>query len=152
MAERVASDTTFLIDLQRERSAWRRDRERKSGAAPRERILGDIPGPAHRFLAAAPDRELYLSPTALGEFAEGFDDPEHPLLRAVRDQYHLLPIDELTALAYGRIARALRLAGQMIGTNDLWIAATSTRYALPLVTANTAQFARVSGLELISYR
>ena len=151
MAERVAFDTMFFIDLQRERSAWHRDRKRE-GAAQRERSRGDVLGPAHRFLAAAPDRELYLSPTALGEFAEGFDNPEHPLLRAVRDQYHLLPIDELTALVYGRIARALRLAGQMIGTNDLWIAATSTRYALPLVTANTAQFARVSGLELISYR
>ena len=126
--------------------------ERAAPNQPRERTLGDVPGPAHRFLAAAPDRELYLSPTALGEFAEGFDDPEHPLLRAVRDQHRLLPIDELTALAYGRIARALRLAGQMIGTNDLRIAATSMRYALPLVTANTAQFARVSGLELISYR
>ena len=152
MAERVAFDTTFLIDLQRERRAWHRDRKRAGGAAPRERSHADVPGPAHRYLAAAPDRELYLSPTALGEFAEGFDDPEHPLLRAVRDQHLLLPIDELTALAYGRIARALRLAGQLIGTNDLWIAATSTRYALPLVTANTAQFARVPGLEVISYR
>ena len=74
------------------------------------------------------------------------------MLRAVRDQHLLLPIDELTALAYGRIARTLRLAGQLIGTNDLWIAATSMRYALPLVTANTAQFARVPSLELISYR
>ncbi len=141
MAERVAFDTTFLIDLQRERSA-----------AQRERGHGDVAGPAHRFLTTAPDRELYLSPTALGEFAEGFDDPEHPLLRAVRDQHLLLPIDELTALAYGRIARALRLAGQLIGTNDLWIAATSVRYVLPLVTANAAQFSRVSGLEVISYR
>jgi predicted nucleic acid-binding protein len=152
VAERVAFDTTFLIDLQRERGAWHRDREQARGAAPRERTLGDVPGPAHRFLAAAPDRELYLSATVLGEFAEGFDDPEHPALRAVRNQHLLLPIDELTALAYGRIARALRLAGQMIGTTDLWIAATSTRYALPLVTANTAQFARVPGLELIPYR
>ena len=152
MARKLAFDTTFLIDLQRERSAWHRDRQRERDAVQPERSHGDVAGPAHRFLAAAPDLELYLSPTALGEFAEGFADPEHPLLRTVRDQHHLLPIDERTALAYGRIARALRQAGRLIGTNDLWIAATSVRYALPLVTANAGQFGRVTGLEVISYR
>ena len=75
-----------------------------------------------------------MSATALGEFAEGFSDPEDPLLRTVREQHLLLPIDERTALAYGRITRALRQAGRLIGTNDVWIAATSVRYALPLVT------------------
>ena len=134
MARKLTFDTTFLIDLQRERSH------------------GAVSGPAHRFLAAAPDLELFLSPTALGEFAEGFSDPEDPLLHTVRDQHLLLPIDERTALAYGRIARELRQAGRLIGTNDLWIAATSVRYGLPLVTANTAQFGRVTGLRVISYR
>ena len=151
MAKRLAFDTTFLIDLQRERSAWRRDQRRKRSAVQRERGDG-VAGPAHRFLAAAPDLELYLSSTALGEFAEGFSDPAHPLLRSVRDHHHLLPIDERTALTYGRIARPLRHAGRLIGTNDLWIAATSVRYALPLVTANAGQFGRVTGLEVISYR
>ena len=141
MADRIAFDTSFLIDLQRERRARRREGGHEAEV-----------GPAHQFLAAAPDRELYVSPTVLGEFAEGFADPEDPLLRTVRDQYLLLPVDERTALAYGRIAQALRLAGQLIGANDLWIAATSVRYALPLVTANTAQFNRVNGLEVISYR
>ena len=52
MAARVALDTTFLIDLQRER--------RQSGAG----------GPARRFPATAPDPELYISSIILGEFAE----------------------------------------------------------------------------------
>ena len=134
MADKVALDTTFLIDLQRER-----DR-------------GEADGPAHRFLAAAPDLELYLSSIVLGEFAEGFSNPEDPLLQTVRTHHHLLSIDDRTALAYGRIARALRQEGRPIGTNDLWIAATSVRYALPLVTENAAQFGRVAGLELITYR
>ena len=134
MADRIAFDTTFLIDLQRER------RRNEAG------------GPAHRFLAAAPDLELCLSATALGEFAEGFADPEDPLLRTVRKQHHLLPIDTRTALAYGRIARTLRREGRLIGTNDLWIAAASVRYGLPLVTANAAQFRRVTGLDVVTYR
>lgn len=60
MAGRVAFDTTFLIDLQRERSRGMPD------------------GPAHRFLAADPDLELHLSATALGGFAEGFADADDP--------------------------------------------------------------------------
>ena len=107
---------------------------------------------AHRFLAAAPELELCLSATALGEFAEGFSDSEDPLLRTIREQHHLLPIDAPTALAYGRIVRALRQEGRLIGTNDLWIAAASVRYGLPLVTANEAQFRRVTGLDVVTYR
>ncbi|NIP92835.1 MAG: type II toxin-antitoxin system VapC family toxin, partial [Akkermansiaceae bacterium] len=126
--------TTFLIDLQRERTA------------------GDLAGPAHRFLAADPELELHLPVTALGEFAEGFEQPEDPLLRAIRELHVLLPIDEKTALIYGQITRSLRRAGRLIGTNDLWIAASSLRHELPLVTSNTTQFGRVDGLMIVAYR
>jgi len=134
MAGRVAFDTTFLIDLQRERTRREAD------------------GPAHRFLAADPDLELHLSATALGEFAEGFSDQDDPVLRTVRELHVLLSIDEETALAYGRITRELRGNGRLIGTNDLWIAAASLRHELPLVTANAAEFTRVPGLEVLAYR
>ena len=134
MAGLVAFDTTFLIDLQRERARGRSD------------------GPAHRFLASDPDRELHLSATALGEFSEGFDDPDHPVLRAVRELHVLLAVDEETAIEYGRITRRLRSEGRLIGTNDLWIAAASIRHGIPLVAANTHDFARVEGLEVLGYR
>lgn len=134
MAGLVAVDTTFLIDLQRERAQ------------------GHADGPAHRFLAEDSDRELHLSTTALGEFSEGFDDPDHPVLRAVRELHVLLVTDEPTALAYGRITRRLRAEGRLIGTNDLWIAAASLRHGIPLVTANTREFGRVQGLEVLAYR
>lgn len=134
MAARVAFDTTFLIDFQRERR------------------LGNFDGPAHRFLSAEPDMELHLPATALGEFAEGFEDPDDPVFRAVRELHVLLPIDEEAALEYGRITRSLRGLGRLIGTNDLWIAAVSLRYGLPLVTANPAEFGRIPGLEVVAYR
>lgn len=134
MAARVALDTTFLIDLQRER-------------------LRDEPGgPAHRFLEADPDLELHLCATALGEFAEGFENRDDMLMRTVRELHVLLPIDEETALEYGRITRSLRSQGRLIGTNDLWIAAASLRHRLPLLTANAQEFGRVDGLEVLAYR
>jgi len=134
LAGRVAFDTTFLIDFQRERAR------------------GEVDGPAHAFLNADPDVELLLPATALGEFAEGFDNVEDPVLRTVRELHVLLPIDEETALAYGRITRALRAAGTLIGANDLWIAATSIRHEVPLVTANVAEFRRVEGIQILPYR
>ena len=134
MAGRVAFDTTFLIDFQRERAR------------------GEVDGPAHAFLNADPDVELLLPATALGEFAEGFDNVEDPVLRTVRELHVLLPIDEGTALAYGRVTRSLRAAGTLIGTNDLWIAATSIRHEVPLVTANVAEFRRVEGIQILPYR
>lgn len=134
MAGRVAFDTTFLVDMQRERTR------------------GQTDGPAHRFLAADPALELHLPSPALAEFAEGFDDDDHPVLRAVRELHVLLPVDEATALTYGRVTRNLRRRGALIGTNDLWIAATSLRHGLPLVTANEAEFGRVDGLEVVRYR
>ncbi|MDT8368898.1 MAG: type II toxin-antitoxin system VapC family toxin [Longimicrobiales bacterium] len=134
MAGRVAFDTTFLIDLQRERTR------------------GQADGPAHRFLSADPDLEVHLPMPVLGEFAEGFDDVDHPVLRAVRELHVLLPVDEATALTYGQLARELRRRGALIGGNDLWIAATSLRHGLPLVTANVSEFRRVEGLEVVAYR
>ena len=133
MAGRLSLDTSFLIDLQRERAAGER-------------------GPAHALLERDPDVELFLSTVALGEFAEGFEDPDHPVLRLARELHVLLPVDERTALEYGRITRELRGEGRLIGSNDLWIAAASLRHELPLATADAAGFGQVEGLELVVYR
>jgi predicted nucleic acid-binding protein len=131
---RLSVDTSFLIDLQRERSR------------------GETAGPAHRPLASAPDAELALSVVALGEFAEGFANAEHPVVRIVREQHTLLSVDEETALIYAGLVRDLRRRGELIGTNDLWIAASSLRHGLPVLTGNVDHFGRIEGLEVVSYR
>jgi predicted nucleic acid-binding protein len=129
----LSVDTSFLVDVQRERTRG-------------------VQGPAHEVLSADRDVELFLSSVALGEFAEGFGDPDHPVLRAVREHHVILPIDEHTALAYGALARRLRDEGRMIGSNDLWIAATSLRHQLPLLTSNVTDFRRIEGLDVVAYR
>jgi tRNA(fMet)-specific endonuclease VapC len=93
VAAAVVLDTMFLIDFQRERTR---------GAD----------GAAHHFLRRDPELELHLSATALGEFAEGFDDSEDELLRRVRQQHVILPVDEETA-ACMRVSRGgyVRRAG-----------------------------------------
>ena len=39
----------------------------------------------------------------------------------------------------------------LIGTNDLWIAATAVVFDLPLVSRNVVEFRRVPGLHVLSY-
>ncbi len=133
MARALSIDASFLIDLERER-------------------LGAQEGPAHRFLRREPAAELCLAPAALGELTEGFGGPTHPALAAIRRCHRLLPVDEDVALAYARVARELRASGHALGANDLWIAATSLRHGLPLVTADVDRFMHVIGLEVLGYR
>lgn len=50
------------------------------------------------------------------------------------------------ATAYGAIRADLEKRGNVIGGNDLWIAAHALAEGLTLVTNNVGEFARVSGL------
>jgi tRNA(fMet)-specific endonuclease VapC len=49
---------------------------------------------------------------------------------------------------YGKIRSTLEKKGTPIGGNDLWLAAHALAENLVLVTNNTKEFARVSGLKL----
>ena len=57
-----------------------------------------------------------------------------------------LPVD--TGRYYGAIRAELEARGQVIGNNDLWIAAHAKAAKLTLVTNNEREFRRVSGLEI----
>jgi tRNA(fMet)-specific endonuclease VapC len=59
-----------------------------------------------------------------------------------------LPFDDECAQRYGLIRAELERAGTPIGPNDLMIAATAVAHELVLVTHNTSEFSRVSGLRV----
>jgi tRNA(fMet)-specific endonuclease VapC len=59
-----------------------------------------------------------------------------------------LPLPESAAEAYGTIRAELAAKGEMIGNNDLWIAAHAMAAGLTLVTNNEKEFRRVRGLKL----
>lgn len=125
-------DTTFLIDFQRERNA---------GGA----------GPAHDFLKANETLFALLPMVVFGEFREGFASASDPVFLSVVESFELLPVTRKVAERYGAEARRLRRTGKLIGTNDLWIAATALERGIPLVTRNLEHFARIDGLELKGY-
>jgi tRNA(fMet)-specific endonuclease VapC len=60
----------------------------------------------------------------------------------------VLAFADAAARHYAEIRADLRRRGAMIGANDLFIAAHARALGLTLVTNNTAEFERVSGLAL----
>ena len=59
-----------------------------------------------------------------------------------------VPFDDACTGYYGQIRADLRRAGNMIGPNDLMIAAIAKTHDLTLVTHNIRDFSRVVGLKI----
>ncbi|MBE9038910.1 type II toxin-antitoxin system tRNA(fMet)-specific endonuclease VapC [aff. Roholtiella sp. LEGE 12411] len=76
------------------------------------------------------------------------NDPTRTLARQQKflKLFVSLPFDDSTAFVYGRIRAELLAAGTPIGPNDFQIAAIALTHNLTLVTHNTREFGRVSGL------
>ena len=60
----------------------------------------------------------------------------------------VLPLEETATWHYGQIRNQLERAGRPIGQNDLLIAAHAKALGVTLVTNNTREFLRVSGLSV----
>ena len=60
----------------------------------------------------------------------------------------LLPLPVETSEKYGTILAELEISGEVIGNNDLWIAAHAMAAGLILVTNNEKAFRRVRGLKV----
>lgn len=125
-------ETTFLIDL---------EREHHRGS----------PGPALAFLEAHEDARLYLTFTIAGELAAGASLAERTAWESFLGPFYVLPSSPEVSWEYGKAYRHLEKNRQLIGSNDLWIAATAIAYGMPLVTANHRHFDRVPGLEVLHY-
>ena len=78
--------------------------------------------------------------------------PRHPQDRAALDEYlryvQVLDYPGEAARHYAQIRAALKAKGTIIATNDLFIAAHARSLGLTLVTNNTREFGRVTGLKL----
>jgi predicted nucleic acid-binding protein len=131
--DRVALDTSFLIDLQN---------EHRGRGAP----LGAV-----AFLRAHAATEVLLPAVALAEYLEGFPDPDSHEAQALVAPLRILDVTAQVARVYAVVARALRESGRLIGANDLWIACTAKAAAVPIVTRNVEHFRRVPDLVVVSY-
>lgn len=69
-------------------------------------------------------------------------------LRELSQALPALPLPEKAAETYGLIRADLESRGEMIGNNDLWIAAHALASGLTVVTNNEKEFRRVRGLKV----
>src|SRR5262249_23741171 len=67
-------------------------------------------------------------------------------VNALVAQFTCLPFDQAVAIHAGRIDAELMAHGSRIGPYDTLIAATAFAHNLTLITHNTGEFSRVTGL------
>lgn len=97
--------------------------------------------------------EAALSVITYGELLYGAAKSKQrsAALEQLRELFHLLPalpLSEGAAETYGTLRAELESKGEMIGNNDLWIAAHALAARLTLVTNNEREFRRVRGLKV----
>jgi tRNA(fMet)-specific endonuclease VapC len=97
--------------------------------------------------------EAVLSVITYGELLNGATKSAHraEALDRLRELVHLLPavaLPETAAETYGAMRAELESNGEMIGNNDMWIAAHALAAGLTLVTNNEKEFRRVRSLKI----
>ena len=97
--------------------------------------------------------EAAISVVTYGELVYGAEKSVHRTaalerLRELVQFLPALPLPETAGQAYGQIRAELEARGEMIGNNDLWIAAHAVSARLVLITNNEREFRRVRGLRL----
>lgn len=100
-----------------------------------------------------PANQLAMSVITLGELRFGAEKSQSKMqaMAVIDELTHLISIEELSESAadhYGDIRASLQKSGQLIGNNDLWIAAHARAQGLVLVTNNEKEFLRVEGLRV----
>lgn len=114
-------------------------------AAEREARRG-VAGRADAFIAQRATETFFITFTVAGELACGQSASVRSDWERLCRAYPILPWTADIAWHYGEIYRTLAAAGQLIGANDLWIAATALAHGYSVVTNNADEFRRVSGL------
>lgn len=120
-------DTCFLVDL--------------------ERKLPEC----YRFLESYSTELLYITHIILGELLRGIETHRVTPFLAHLNRFEVLPLTEAASICYGSIYQSLKRRGQMVVTNDLWIAAVACANRMPVVTRNTVDFSRIPGISIITY-
>lgn len=109
-------------------------------------------GPAARRIEEVGPRDICTSIVVAAELRYGCAKKGSARLlekvEGVLGTIPVLPLDVPVDTGYGVIRAELEMAGQIIGLNDLLIAAHAQALDLTLVTDNTREFSRVRGLDV----
>ena len=81
--------------------------------------------------------------------AQGEDNVQR--LAALLRRLPVLPLPQAAGEAYGSVRADLERRREVIGNNDLWIAAHALAAGLTLATNNRREFTRIDGLQLADW-
>ncbi|MEX1114013.1 MAG: type II toxin-antitoxin system VapC family toxin [Akkermansiaceae bacterium] len=110
-----------------------------------------VVGRADAFLAKHPRDSFFITFTVAGELACGQSAAARAQWERLCLPYAVLPWTIEISWQYGELYRLLAGSGTLIGTNDLWIAATALVHGMAVVTNNQREFDRVPGLGVMGY-
>ena len=104
-------------------------------------------------LRTIPPADVCMSVVTKSELRFGVEvspkrERDEQALGALLKHVLVLDLSEDAATHYGEIRADLKRRGEMIGANDLLIAAHARSRGLTLVTNNTNEFGRVNGLTI----
>lgn len=110
------------------------------------------PAVRERFSRHTAD-ELAMSVVTLGELRFGAEKSQSreralAVIAQLEATMQIAPLTEAVGEHYGQIRAALQQRGEMIGNNDLWLAAHARAAGWILVTNNEREFVRVEGLQV----
>lgn len=99
------------------------------------------------------DCNIFISVITLGELRFGAEKSQwkDKAFKVIEELTSIIPVielDERTAVHYAQIRKQLALQGQMIGNNDLWLAAHARANDWVMVTNNEKEFLRVDALKV----
>lgn len=110
------------------------------------------PAVRERFVQLKAD-ELAMSVVTLGELRFGAEKSQWreramAVIAQLVTTVKIVPLTEAVGAHYGQIRASLQQRGEMIGNNDLWLAAHAKAEGWTLVTNNEREFVRVEGLQI----
>ncbi len=96
------------------------------------------------------ESESYISIISLYELLAGATDPTKLQdVATLKEALNLLDFSEEVAETAAHIFQDLRKRNQLIGNNDIYIAATALVHELDLLTLNRKDFERIENLKLL---
>ncbi len=115
-------------------------------------LKGNSPQLVTRLGSVDPDQVVFCSIIKAellhGAYRYGNREQRLNLLQRLFNRHRSFTFDDRSADTYGQIRQTLEAKGQRIGPMDLLIAAIALAEELTLVTNNTAEFSRITALQL----
>ncbi|SMN02165.1 VapC toxin protein [uncultured Candidatus Thioglobus sp.] len=105
-----------------------------------------------KFESASKKANIVISTISIAEIFYGIHKKQSKRLELSVNHallpFEKMPFDEKSAMIYGEIRADLSKKGQIIGNNDMLIAAHAKSLNATIITNNTKEFDRVEGLKV----